>query len=326
MGDEVKRVMSAATFYDIFGLKFGQFDEIIVRKEYRKLAIRLHPDKNSDPEATKAFQKVGEALQTLTDPGKRIRYDMELRKPKSRAPAPMPQQWPQKPPGGYAPPGFMPPPPPSTSSMYNVACNNCKAQLQVFLPNNYTPAPMMHVVSCPACGMRSNVGVPPVPLPAGMYGFPGSFPGPGGRPNHNHQAGGRGGGGGRGSGGGASSAKSRADAEKAAKLQKKEAEKLKKEKEARARKQKAARTKEKKKADERRERREAKEDRKRQRREVRHRHGLATSPWPWPSASASVSALSSQLSCSPDPGSRGGACTEEENADAAGRERGGDRI
>ena len=265
MGDEVKRVMSATTFYDIFGLKFGQFDEIIVRKEYRKLAIRLHPDKNSDPEATKAFQKVGEALQTLTDPGKRIRYDMELRKPKSRAPPPMPQQWPQQPPGGYAPPGFMPPPPPSTSSMYNVACSNCKAQLQVFLPNNYSPVPVMHVVSCPACGMRSNVGVPPVPLPAGMYGFPGSFPGPGGRPNHSHQAGG----GCRGSGGGASSAKSRADAEKAAKLQKKEAEKLKKEKEARARKQKAARTKEKKKADERIERREAKEDRHRQRREVR---------------------------------------------------------
>ena len=44
MGDEVKRVMSATTYYDIFGLKFGQFDELVVRKEYRKLAIKLHPD------------------------------------------------------------------------------------------------------------------------------------------------------------------------------------------------------------------------------------------------------------------------------------------
>eukprot|EP00617_Octactis_speculum_P007576 CAMPEP_0185789696 /NCGR_PEP_ID=MMETSP1174-20130828/152414_1 /TAXON_ID=35687 /ORGANISM="Dictyocha speculum, Strain CCMP1381" /LENGTH=67 /DNA_ID=CAMNT_0028483965 /DNA_START=30 /DNA_END=230 /DNA_ORIENTATION=- len=37
-----------------------------------------HPDKNKDPEATKAFTRVGDAAITLTDPEERAKYDREL--------------------------------------------------------------------------------------------------------------------------------------------------------------------------------------------------------------------------------------------------------
>ena len=77
--DVAKRVLSAPTYYAIFGVEKGAvFDETVVRKAYRKLAIKLHPDKNDAAEAKEAFQKVGEALSTLTDPFKRLQYDSKM--------------------------------------------------------------------------------------------------------------------------------------------------------------------------------------------------------------------------------------------------------
>ena len=39
------------------------------KKAYRKLALKLHPDKNrDDPEATQKFQRIAEAHKCLTDP------------------------------------------------------------------------------------------------------------------------------------------------------------------------------------------------------------------------------------------------------------------
>ena len=46
-----------------------------IKKSYRKLALKYHPDKNSDPSAKEEFQKISEAYQTLSNPKNRTNYD-----------------------------------------------------------------------------------------------------------------------------------------------------------------------------------------------------------------------------------------------------------
>ncbi|KAJ4955211.1 hypothetical protein NE237_011994 [Protea cynaroides] len=54
-------------------------DEASIKKQYRKLALLLHPDKNNFAGAEAAFKLIGEAQRVLTDQQKRNIYDMKCK-------------------------------------------------------------------------------------------------------------------------------------------------------------------------------------------------------------------------------------------------------
>jgi molecular chaperone DnaJ len=69
--------MAKKDYYEILGInKNAKEDEI--KKSYRKLAMKYHPDRNLDgntKESEESFKEAKEAYETLIDPDKRNRYD-----------------------------------------------------------------------------------------------------------------------------------------------------------------------------------------------------------------------------------------------------------
>ena len=67
--------MATRDYYEVLGIKKGATaDEI--KKAYRKLAIKFHPDKNpGNNEAEERFKEISEAYAVLSDPQKKAQYD-----------------------------------------------------------------------------------------------------------------------------------------------------------------------------------------------------------------------------------------------------------
>ncbi|NP_001080644.1 dnaJ homolog subfamily B member 14 [Xenopus laevis] len=73
--DGVQRIKKCKTYYEVLGVSPDAGEEDL-KKAYRKLALKFHPDKNHAPGATEAFKKIGNAYAVLSNPEKRKQYDL----------------------------------------------------------------------------------------------------------------------------------------------------------------------------------------------------------------------------------------------------------
>ncbi|VUZ43455.1 unnamed protein product [Hymenolepis diminuta] len=72
--EAVRRVMACKNLYEVLGVSKDASEDDI-KRAYKSLARKFHPDKNKAPGATEAFKKIGSAFNVLTDFTKRRRYD-----------------------------------------------------------------------------------------------------------------------------------------------------------------------------------------------------------------------------------------------------------
>ena len=67
--------MAKRDYYEVLGLQKGATKDEI-KKAYRKLALKYHPDRNpGDKEAEEKFKEAAEAYDVLSDDKKRQQYD-----------------------------------------------------------------------------------------------------------------------------------------------------------------------------------------------------------------------------------------------------------
>lgn len=70
--------MKELTHYEVLGVSENASLEEI-RRAYRRLALKFHPDRSRNPTSTERFLQVTEAYRVLSDPDRRAHYDATLR-------------------------------------------------------------------------------------------------------------------------------------------------------------------------------------------------------------------------------------------------------
>lgn len=68
--------MNEENYYDILGVEKNANSNDI-KKAYRSLSLKYHPDRNKDESATETYKKINMAYETLSDDDKKRQYDME---------------------------------------------------------------------------------------------------------------------------------------------------------------------------------------------------------------------------------------------------------
>jgi len=70
--------MAKRDYYEVLGVARGA-GEAEIKKAYRRVAMKHHPDRNpDDPSAETRFKEATEAYEILTDSTKRAAYDQYL--------------------------------------------------------------------------------------------------------------------------------------------------------------------------------------------------------------------------------------------------------
>ncbi|KAF8103470.1 hypothetical protein N665_0188s0406 [Sinapis alba] len=84
--DEMKRILKSVNHYEALGFpRHKKIDDAVLKKEYRKKAMLVHPDKNmGSPLASESFKKLQCAYEVLSDYVKKRDYDEQLRKEESK--------------------------------------------------------------------------------------------------------------------------------------------------------------------------------------------------------------------------------------------------
>ena len=86
------RVRTERDYYGLLGVAPTASEEEI-KRAYRRLALRYHPDRNrGDKRAEERFKEISEAYAVLMDPGRRRQYD-DLRRARAEGARPREPRW-----------------------------------------------------------------------------------------------------------------------------------------------------------------------------------------------------------------------------------------
>ncbi|MDN6550145.1 MAG: DnaJ domain-containing protein, partial [Enterobacterales bacterium] len=66
--------MAKRDYYEVLGVS-RDAEEREIKKAYKRLAMKFHPDRNQEKDAEEKFKEVKEAYEILTDAQKRAAYD-----------------------------------------------------------------------------------------------------------------------------------------------------------------------------------------------------------------------------------------------------------